>query len=69
MATENPNLATEKEHDAVAESLARPNAWSKPASMGNKSSSRVWIRPILDKKKVKIRKKRKNHDYRDVTFY
>lgn len=63
--TEIPTYPKPKE-DPVARSLARPDACAKPATMGKGS---VRIRPMADSQKVKIRRKKKKHDPRDVHFY
>lgn len=54
-----------KPEDPVARSIAKPDAFAKPATMGH---SKVRVR-LTSPDKVKIRKKKKHHDKRDVTFY
>lgn len=51
--------------DVVARSIARPDACAKPFTM-NKG---VRVRVNLSKSDVKIRKKKRGHDKRDVQFY
>lgn len=51
--------------DPVARSIAKPDAFAKPATM---SGSKVRVR-LTSPDKVKIRKKKRNWDKRDVTFY
>lgn len=56
-----------KKEDPVARQMAKPDACAKPCSMGGAKSVRV--RPMNMSDKVKIRKKRKHWDRRDVAFY
>jgi hypothetical protein len=51
--------------DAVARSVAKPNAFAKPGSIG-----KVRVRTTLGDKSVKPRRKKRGpRDKRDVTFY
>ena len=52
--------------DPVALSIAKPDACAKPCNMGSKG---VRVRVNTGKSEVKIRKKKRNHDPRDVSFY
>lgn len=60
----NPNIKRPQE-DPVARSIAKPDAFAKPGTL----SKPVRIRLLSNDKSVKIRRKRKNHDRRDVAFY
>ena len=51
--------------DPVARSMARPDACAKPCTM-NKG---VRVRVTAGDKSLKPRKKKRNNDPRDVTFY
>lgn len=61
---ENPQERQKQE--TIRKSLEKPNALAKPGSLGRKG---VRIRPLNWNKKIKIRKKGRKHDPRDVTFY
>lgn len=52
--------------DPVARSIAKPDAFAKPGTFGN---SKVRVRLSANPNNVKIRRKKKNWDRRDVTFY
>ena len=51
---------------AVERSLARPDAFSKPGTIGKPGSSKVRVRTTSGKIKGA---RKKNRDYRNVTFY
>lgn len=65
--TEIPNypLSRKQKEDPVARSIAKPDACAKPCTM----SKGVRVRVNTGKSDIKIRKKRRNWDKRDVTFY
>ena len=62
-----PDIKKNAPVDAVARSLARPDAFAKPATIGKSSSKGVRVR--LTNQRMPGRPKRKKRDYRDVKFY
>lgn len=53
--------------DSVARSIARPDAFAKPGTVGRSSSVRV--RLTSGDKSLLPKKKKRHHDKRDVHFY
>lgn len=54
-----------KKTDPVARSMAKPDACAKPCNINASRGVRVRV----NMGKVNIRRKKRNHDPRDVTFY
>lgn len=59
-------LPLKQKEDPVARSIAKPDACAKPCTMSSKG---VRVRVNTGKSDVKIRKKKRMWDKRDVTFY
>ncbi len=59
-------ITKKPEEDPVARSIARPDAFAKPATMGN---VKVRVRLTSGDKSLKRKKKKHRGDKRDVTFY
>ncbi len=53
--------------DPVARSIAKPDAFAKPGTVGRGSNVRV--RLTSGDKSIKVRKKKRPYDKRDVHFY
>jgi hypothetical protein len=52
------------EEDAVSRSIAKPNAFAKPGSIG-----KVRVRTTLGDKSLKPKRQRRRRDKRDVVFF
>ena len=54
--------------DPVARSIAKPDAFAKPGTVSSGSRG-MRVRLTTGDKSLKPRRKKRNHDYRDVSFY